>query len=529
MSEQTENSKRARTVLSAPVDEVCLMEDRGRVIRRGAVSLAAGRHTVLVHGVSPVAVDKTLVVATQENSSVVKVIDARVVREVVADTDDARQSSEVGRLEEARRLLETDMQRRSTELERTNQRFRGMTRTLELGLRELVSDASWDRSATSEDFSELKTLRREAMALLDSRVPLEEAQQDAQDELHRIDIQLHALQTPSESRRAYIEIDVEAKAACDAKLQLEYSVPGACWRPAHRAELIDREGSAFVRFETDACVWQNTGEDWDDVQLVLSTERASLGVEPPVLRSDILSVQRKSQTVEIEARDQTVDELGPGGGGSSSTPKLPGIDDGGTALNLSAPQRSRLPSDGRPHRIFLGAFESSAEVSLVALPELSACVLQKSELENSGERPVLAGPVDLLRDSGLVGHTNVLYVAPGERFELGWGPEPELRIHRDIESSSETSRVLSSWRVKQHDIKVRVSNIGQNSHQILVTERVPVSEIDKVKIEVESGDTTGRKSADDNGFVTWTLDVGPRAHESLTLRYSVKKHEDVQG
>ena len=339
MSEDNDRSERAKTVLSAPVDEVCLMEDRGRVIRRGAVSLAAGRHTVLVHGVSPVAVDKTLVVATQDGSSVVKVIDARVVREVVADTDDARQSSEVGRLEEARRLLETDMQRRSTELDRTNQRFRGMTRTLELGLRELVSDASWDRSAAPEDFSELDTLRREAMVLLDSRVPLEEAQQDARDEIHRIDIQLHALQTPSESRRAYIEIDVEAKAACEAKLQLEYSVPGACWRPAHRAELIDREGSAVVRFETDACVWQNTGEDWDDVQLILSTERASLGVEPPELRSDILSVQRKSQTVEIEARDQAVDELGPGGGGSSSAPKLPGIDDGGTALNLRAPQR----------------------------------------------------------------------------------------------------------------------------------------------------------------------------------------------
>ncbi len=525
MSETAQHEARAETPLLAPIDEVCLMEDRGRVTRLGSATLEPGRHKMIVTDVSPVLVDKTLVVAPGESSGAFNVIDARVVRQVVMERDEERQDSEVGRLQTKKRSLEAEWTAREAELERNSQRFQGLTRTTQLGLRELVEDASWNRAATPEDFAEIAKLRKEAMERLDAEVALRKLQEDTQEEMHRVDIQIQELQSPSQSRRAHIEIDLEVQSACEAKVQIDYSVPGACWRPAHRAELVEDGDGPVIRFETDACVWQNTGEDWDDVQLVLSTERASLGVEPPMLHSDVLSVQRKSETVQIESREQSVDALVPTGG----APKLPGIDDGGTALNLRAPQRFSLPSDGRPHRTFLSSFESPAEVSLVAMPELSPCVLQKSELENLGARPVLAGPVDLIRKSGVVGHTSVLYVASGERFEIGWGPEPELRIHRDVESSRETSRVLSSWRVKQHDIKVRVSNIGHRTHRVLITERVPVSEIDKVKIEVESGETTDRQTADANGFVKWTLDVGPSAHESLALRYKVKKHEDVQG
>ncbi len=163
------------------------------------------------------------------------------------------------------------------------------------------------------------------------------------------------------------------------------------------------------------------------------------------------------------------------------------------------------------------------------MPELNPCVLLSTTLENTGNRPLLAGPVDLIRQSGLVGRSKVLYVASGERFELGWGPEAELRIRRDVDSGSESSRVLSSWRIVEHDIKLRVSNIGQRSHALQITERVPVSEIDKVKIEVDVAKSTGKQNADANGFVKWNLDIAPMAHEVVTLCYRVKKHENVEG
>ena len=370
-------------------------------------------------------------------------------------------------------------------------------------------------------------MRERALARLDARAELSQARDENQRQHYLLKSRIDALHAPGLERRAYLEIDVEARAACDARLQIEYSVPGACWRPAHRAELLDEDGAAQIRFETDACVWQNTGEDWPDVQLSFSTERASLGVAPPALASDTLRVQKKSQTVHIEAREQAVETLEAPSG--TRAPQVPGIDDGGVALHLEAVHRSSLASDGRPHRVHLHSFEAPADLALVAMPEINPCVLLSSKLDNAGGRPLLAGPVDLIRNSGVVGRSQVLYVADGERFELGWGPEPELRLRRRVESSSEKSRVLSSWRAREHTILLHISNIGDRRHRIHVTERVPVSEIDKVKIEVDTKETCGRQAADKDGFVHWDLEVAPAAHESLTLRYRVKKHEDVAG
>ena len=57
---------------------------------------------------------------------------------------------------------------------------------------------------------------------------------------------------------------------------------------------------------------------------------------------------------------------------------------------------------------------------------------------------------------------------------------------------------------------------------------MPVSEIDKVKIEMDLKGTTNNQAADSNGFVQWTVKLDALAHEELELRYKVKMHDDVQ-
>jgi uncharacterized protein (TIGR02231 family) len=281
---------------------------------------------------------------------------------------------------------------------------------------------------------------------------------------------------------------------------------------------------------TDACVWQNTGEDWNDVQLILSTERASLGTTPPDLHSDILRVKRKSDAVVVESREQEIQTTGLGTGEDVTVaPELPGIDDGGVVLNLRAARSSSVPADGKPYRVELCRFTSDAEVELVSMPELVPCVFFKSIQRNAGKGPILAGPVDLIRHSGLVGRTQVMFIAAGERFELGWGPEPDLRVKRDTEVTEEKSRLLSAWVERTHEIEVRLSNLGGREHKVKITERIPVSEIDKVKIELDGNETTDGQQPDENGLVTWQVTLPAGGHQRIALAYTLKKHEDVLG
>src|SRR5690606_31965378 len=107
--------------------------------------------------------------------------------------------------------------------------------------------------------------------------------------------------------------------------------------------------------------------------------------------------------------------------------------------------------------------------------------------------------------------------------------EPDLRIRRITDVTEEKSRLLSSWTERSHEVDLRLSNLGDREHLVRVTERVPVSEIEKVKIEIDAGETTGGQRADASGFLSWRVTLAPRGHERITLRYRLRKHDDVTG
>ena len=42
---------------------------------------------------------------------------------------------------------------------------------------------------------------------------------------------------------------------------------------------------------------------------------------------------------------------------------------------------------------------------------------------------------------------------PGAEFELGWGADPELRVHRDAWSKDEEAGMLGSWRTSTRTVR----------------------------------------------------------------------------
>ena len=62
-----------------------MLEDRARVIRRGTASLPAGQSRLIVRGVAPVLVDKTLTATTSAG----RVLDVRCVRRLAPFRDTA--------------------------------------------------------------------------------------------------------------------------------------------------------------------------------------------------------------------------------------------------------------------------------------------------------------------------------------------------------------------------------------------------------------------------------------------------------
>ncbi len=520
MANESKNIK-----VDLPVCEVTLMEDRARVIRRGKVELPAGVSTIVAKGISLLAADKTLqgrLVGAADDSSIVSSKVQREHRQIqdLGDTD-------VGALARKFRDVQSDYYR-MVELYDHYEADRSLLNELEgRALREMLIDSSWGRHDRQTWASDLTALRNQIDSLTTKRKDLGEDKRQAQEEMNKLNQELAAAGATTNEFIGSIEAAVDAKTEGTFALEFEYVVPAACWRPCHTATLTQSPEGAKVEIEAEACVWQCTGEAWRDVQLYFSTQRPSLGIEPPALDEDELSTRKKPDKIVVETREQTIQNAGMGQG--KETTDMPGIDDGGEALNLKGAALATVPSDGQPYRVVMFTVNSDADASLVCMPELAESVILQSEQANSAKTPLLAGPVDLIRDHGKVGRTEMTFIAAGEKFKLGWGPDIEVRVSRWQVDDKPKSKMLSSWEAELKKVHVRLSNLGGRTKSIKLSERIPISEIEQVEIDYDKEDCTQNKTPDKNGIIDWDVSIGPNNRTSVDFNYTIRKKKSVEG
>ena len=510
-------------VLEAPVTQVTLLEDRAQVRRVGSVKLAAGQHLVVVKDVAPVLQDLSL---RAEAAGAVKVSDVRARRAMkVAPSE---KPEVLGKLEVEIEALTEKWRRVGEDRELVDRRRQRLELVLQRGFTELPEDVSWGQPQTQwKDTLEglFETLR----ALRTRSVELGVQLRDLVDERNRLVAQRQAFDRPDARFVTWLEADVLVPAGGSVELTFEYTVPNALWRPLHSARLAD----GTLHFESKACVWQNTGEDWNDVRLVFSTARASLGIEPPLLSDDLLTAQKKQEKLVVQARQVAIQKAKVGGasGGGAAAPRtveLPGVDDGGEIRTLEAKGRCTVPSDGRPNTVPLFDFKATPKRTLVGWPELELRVFLTATQKNEGKQPILAGPVELLLQNGFVGWTKVLFVAPGEEFRLSFGPDASVRLSR-AQKDKQVEATTTDWKTQSKTVTLYISSLGDEPKTVELVERMPVSELEQVKVALAPKRTAPKPKVDDDGFATWVVELPARGQSQVSFGYDLSTAPGVQG
>ncbi|MCB9644229.1 MAG: mucoidy inhibitor MuiA family protein, partial [Myxococcales bacterium] len=418
----------------ATIHRVLVMEDRAQVTRRGTISLPAGLCRVRVHGISPLCVERSLRLR-RESSQPLQILELRLVHEILSKR---QQETDLQKQIEA---TEHEMAQLHEETFRKQQHVEILEQTQEKLLQQIQRQAGANQADTAAWHDAIHKLRERKEAIHEAIHALQQTL-NAKSELRiQQDEKLLQAAQPAPELRVHLEALLEVSEAHEATLAWDYLVPCALWRPVHQAHLIlapQDEGKAsqaragHLDFETSAMIWQRTGEDWKDVLIACSTARTTQAASPPLLDDEVLTSRKKTteeqKTIVASFRNEARQRTG------QAAPKVtvPCVDDGGEARYFEAKQPASIPSNGQPVRISLFSWRAKTEASLICTPEVQSAVMLRTEQINEGPHPILAGPVRLIRQSGYIGQTSILYTAPQETFALGWGSEDRLRVQRDV-------------------------------------------------------------------------------------------------
>jgi uncharacterized protein (TIGR02231 family) len=517
-----------------PITAVTCMEDRAQVERSGSVPLCSGVSRLRIGPVTPLTADRSLR-AEFTGAGGARVVDARVVR-----TYTPTPPGEPGR-------DASELRREVLELEKESEDAHLLRQRLESALavigqartdlhRDIVQGAGGGDADPERWADRLDRVEQEAEPRIVELHRLRRRLHDIDEELREARVALADVESEPQQLTAYLDLVVEAEAEGTAELRVTGLVPCALWRPAYRATLsADRRS---VRVETDAFVWQETGEDWTGVRLTLSTARPTLAASPPVLAEDVLTLRERSveerRTVEVNLREEEIRTVGSASDGAAAG--LPGLHDGGDVRVLSAPDPVSVPSDRRPHRVHVTSFTAPCAVENSCAPELSPLVVTTARLTNTSGHVLLAGPVDLVRGSGFVGRGRLDFAGAGEEFELAFGSEDTFRVVRHTEESRDTTGLaaINQRTVLTRRVRLFVSRLdappGAADREIAVRERIPVSEVSAVEVGLRTEACRPQPDeVDSEGIVRYALTLAPGEHREIDLVYEVTAASSVTG
>ncbi|MFC9289467.1 DUF4139 domain-containing protein [Streptomyces sp. NPDC057052] len=512
--------------IALPVTAVTCLEDRAHVERAAVLDLRAGVQRLRLGPVSALAVDRTLHAELTAGHGAT-VLDVRIVRAwtprgpLPSADGDSDLRRHVHALEEERLAVEQRRDRLRSRLDLLGRLAADLLREIGEGAGHGETEGPrWARELDRVD-AERDTcgerLRAAEARLTALAAELAEAQR-------AVDL----AETEPAELVGYVELTVEAGRAGPVGLRLTHLTPCALWRPAYRAVL---DGDSLT-LETDAMVWQRTGEDWSDVRLTLSTARSASAAEPPRLREDRLTLTDRTaaerRTVDVELREQEIGDLGP-----APVLGLPGVADGGETRVLNAPAPVSVPADGRAHRVPLSAFTTVARSEYACAPELSPLVTRVARFDNRSGHALLAGPVDLVRDSGFTGRGTLDFTAPGAPVELAFGSCDDYRVVRHAEESH-ASPGLTQRTVTTHTVRLHLSRFSAPAERaeqtVAVRERVPVSEVSAVEVRLrEEACSPVPDTVDAEGIVRWDVVLPPGGRRTITLVYELSASAKVTG
>jgi uncharacterized protein (TIGR02231 family) len=137
---------------------------------------------------------------------------------------------------------------------------------------------------------------------------------------------------------------------------------------------------------------------------------------------------------------------------------------------------------------------------------------------------LLSGPVDVFRHTGFIARYPLARVPEGGVFHLTFGLEESIRVKRTtLEEVKRDTGLFDGNRRFRYAYRIDLANYGAKPAQLELAERVPVSELDDVKVAVESSTTAGYALNAPDGIATWKLKLAPAEKRRFELAF----HLDV--
>lgn len=336
-----------------------------------------------------------------------------------------------------------------------------------------------------------------------------------------------------------IVVSIMAEAAGNASVAVSYFVAQAGWLPNYDIKAFGNK--AKLELVQHAKVWQQTGIDWSNVSLTLSTGNPSLAFNRPYLQPWILNVQKRKtykninneqKRTELELLSVKPSRNSQAGSAEDMNNDMVLYADDFTERTESAvlaeyqiKLKYELPSGNIPISVLIGKSELPSQLEYYCAPKLDQSVYLQAKVTGWEEMDLIPGPARIYFDGSFSGKINFDPQSIGDTMQIDLGKDPAWVITRKKIKEKLSEKVLQDQKIAEYAYQIQVRNAKAIAAKLIVEDQIPLSATENIEVKLLSSSKAIENA--ETGILRWELEVKPRETKKLNFSYEVKHGSGV--
>jgi uncharacterized protein (TIGR02231 family) len=329
-------------------------------------------------------------------------------------------------------------------------------------------------------------------------------------------------------------IEILFRSAQEQKIRIEvqYLARNARWQPLYKVAVP--ANLSAIDLTMFSKITQKTGENWNQVQLAVSTVIPLRGVGLPNLYSWLLDlprpvVMRDRSAVLKKSAPTAPMEVAVSAEADATEPEASFVQARRSEQPLSFEYALSRPIniESRDKETLLPLFTKKLKGTFFyyAVPKQSALTFLVARVQ--ADKELLRGTLNVYFNGQYVGKTFLPAKKAAESFDLGLGADREVLVKREKIHDKVRETYFGKFErdsvVRELTYKITAENLKRETVTLRIQDHIPVSKTDRIEVQdLKLVPAPSQKDVlDRQGVMLWERQLQPGAQEEITIAFVV--------
>jgi uncharacterized protein (TIGR02231 family) len=325
-----------------------------------------------------------------------------------------------------------------------------------------------------------------------------------------------------------IQAVVMAKAAGIENFELNYFVKNCGWAPFYDVKIEDASKPIHLVYHSK--LYNNTGTNWNNIQLVISTASPEVSVEPPTLDTWYLSFEGAYDRWGNSKNKALLNSYSPWTNKANmyvydSVSALTTMGEkiilvSPLSVDFEIPEKKTIPADGQPYLIEMKNYDLKSDYHYIAIPKLDKQAFLLAGITDWEQLNLVEGAANIYMGKTYIGQSYINPNQTDDTLDISLGRDPKVVLNYERKKDKTSRSFFGGATLATFSFEITVKNNNLKDIQLDLYDQIPLSNIPE--ITVEPAEISQADLDKDKGKLSWNILVKSGESAKYLVSYTVK-------